>query len=241
MPQKTERNSNIELLRCVAMFMIILYHIVCHCVNVQLTDMNSIHRMNNGLFNHPLFYKKLLILDVMNTFGIIGNVIFILISGYFMVPKGKHINLVKISKKLLGQLGFAAAVLTIASTACFWIKRGTFLSLANIQAFNSMSWFAGYYFAVILTAALFLNDFLAKLDDRHYTAFLTVLFAFIQLGWTGSLADGLIPSLRTLLNGIFLYALGGGAEQIRAAAPGKAVCAVSGNSCHIFFCNFISL
>lgn len=209
MQKKVKRSSNIELLRIAAMLMIILYHIVFHCVNIQLTDINSIHRMDNGLFNHPLFYKKLIILNTMNTFGIIGNVIFILISGYFMVEKGKDIDLIKISKKLLLQLGYASVVLTIASTICFWMKRGTFFNLVNIQTFNSMSWFVGYYYAVVLIAVLFLNDFLAKLDDRKYIAFLIASFAFIQFGWTGSLADGLTQDLRTLLNGVFLYALGG--------------------------------
>jgi len=204
------RSSNIELLRIIAMLMIISYHIVCHCVNVQLVDKKSMERLGNGLFNYPAFYKKLMILGTMNTFGIIGNVIFILISGYFMVQKiGGGIDIVKISKKLLYQLGAASIVLTIASTVCFRMKRNTFFHLINIQVFNSMSWFVGYYFAVILIAMLFLNDFLERIDNKGYVSFLTVNFAFVQFGWTGGLADGLIPGLRTLLMGTFLYALGG--------------------------------
>ena len=61
-PPKKSRSSNIELLRIAAMMMIILHHMVVHCIYVQLTDASSIARMNNGLFNHPFFYKKLLIL-----------------------------------------------------------------------------------------------------------------------------------------------------------------------------------
>jgi len=211
MKKEEMRSSNIELLRSVAMLMIILYHIVCHCVNVQLTDKESIKRFANGLFNHPVFYKKLMILDMLNTFGIIGNVIFILISGYFMVQKkkGGGIDIAKISKKLLYQLGFASIVLTIASTVCFHMKNDTFINLINIQVFNSMSWFVGYYYAIILIAKLFLNGFLERIDNKEYILFLTASFAFIQFGWTGGLADGLIPNFRTLLNGIFLYALGG--------------------------------
>ena len=118
------RDSNIELLRSVAMLMIISFHIVYHCVNVQLTDKGSMERLGNGLFNQPLFYKKLVFLDMSDTFGIIGNVIFILVSGYFMVQKGKNIDIVKISKKLLCQLGFASVILTIASTVCFRMGGG---------------------------------------------------------------------------------------------------------------------
>lgn len=209
MENKAQRSSNIELLRCVAMLMIVLHHIVCHCVNIQLTDRSSMQRMDNGLFIHPMFYKKLILLDTINTFGLIGNVIFILISGYFIIYKGNNIDVVKISKKLLLQLGFSAIFLTVASTICFWTMSDVFLDLIDIQFFNSMAWFVGYYYAVILIAALFLNDFLLKADRKKYMAFLAVCFAFIQFGWTGDLAEGLIPGLRTLLTGVFLYALGG--------------------------------
>lgn len=211
MKKEKMRSSNIELLRSVAMLMIVLYHIVRHCVNVQLTDKGSIKRLGNGLFSYPVFYKKLMILDTLNTFGIIGNVVFILMSGYFMVQKNarEDIDIVKISKKLLCQLGFASIVLTVASTVCFRIKSDTFFHLINIQVFNSMSWFVGYYYTIILIAKFFLNDFLESMDNRKYISFLAVNFAFTQFGWTGSLAEGLIPRLRTLLTGIFLYALGG--------------------------------
>lgn len=210
MEKKKMRSSNMELLRCVAMMMIVSYHIVWHCVNIQLTDGASMARHANGLFNNPAFSEKLMILDMMDTFGIIGNAIFLLISGYFMVSKGKGgIDLAKISKKLLYQLGFASIVLTVASTIYFRMKSDTFVQLIDIQVFNSMSWFVGYYFAVILIAKLFLNGFLERLDRNGYLAFLIVSFAFIQFGWTGELAENLMPGLRTLLTGVFLYALGG--------------------------------
>lgn len=211
MEKEKMRSSNIELLRSVAMLMIILSHIVGHCVNVQLTDKGSIERLGNGLFNYPAFYKKLMILDTLITFGVIGNVVFILMSGYFMVQKnvGGGIDIVKISKKLLCQLGFTAIVLTVASTVCFRVKSDTFFNLINIQVFNSMSWFVGYYYTIILIAKFFLNNYLERMDNKKYISFLAVNFAFIQFGWTGGLAEGLIPGLRTLLTGLFLYALGG--------------------------------
>ena len=173
-PAKT-RSSNIELLRILAMFMIIIFHISDHCVKVQLTDTASMLRMNNGLFCEPVFYKKLLLLSTFAPMGKIGNVIFITISGYFMVSKGNGINLAKISKKLLLQLGFAAVSLTLVSS--FWYR---------------------------MTDGVF-----AKLDKQKYFTFLIVLFAFIQFRWTGSMANSLANGLRTLLTGIFLYALGG--------------------------------
>ena len=70
---KKERNSNIELLRIFAMLMIIADHIFIHCVNGQL---------NTKLFNTPYIYKKLLILVTIAPLGIIGNMIFMIISGF---------------------------------------------------------------------------------------------------------------------------------------------------------------
>lgn len=99
--------------------------------------------------------------------------------------------------------------LTIVSTVCFHLKSDVFFNLINIQIFNSMAWFVGYYYAIMLIAMLFLNSFLEKVDNKKYISLLTVNFAFIQFSWTGGLADSFISGLRTLLTGIFLYALGG--------------------------------
>lgn len=84
-----KRNSNIEILRIVAMYMIIIFHIVCHCVVVQLTNPGSLGRSSAGCFDYPVFYPRLMILNCIMTFGIIGNAIFMLISGYFMVDRGR--------------------------------------------------------------------------------------------------------------------------------------------------------
>ena len=103
---KKVRSSNIELLRVVAMFMIILFHITHHCIIPQLTDANT---PMVSYFAQPAFHKRLLLLDWLNTLGIISNGIFILISGYFMANReGAEIKLSRISQKLLLQLGFAA-------------------------------------------------------------------------------------------------------------------------------------
>ena len=118
------RSSNIELLRIMGMAMIIMYHIGCHCIINQLTDRGSMERMGNALFTSPGFSRKLMLLDGINTFGIIGNVVFILISGYFMVGKGKNINLFDIAVKLLTQQGFVAIMLVVVSTLVYHLAGG---------------------------------------------------------------------------------------------------------------------
>ena len=204
-----KRSSNLELLRIVAMLMIIAYHIYLHCVSIQLTDAGSIARMNNGLFAVPLFYKKLLPLALISSMGRTGNVIFMTLTGYLMVPKGDQIDLIKISKKLLLQLGFAAFLLVVGSTLVFRLLDGVYISMQDVSVFNSMCWYPGYYFLVILLAALVLNRYLGGLDRKQYTRFVLVMFSLTQLSWIIGLFNGLTGPLTVLNTGVFLYSLGG--------------------------------
>ena len=133
-----KRNSNMELLRVAAMLMIISYHMFCHCINIQLmSDINW--------YCYPIFSKKLCILAVISPMGQIGNAIFILISGYFMAHK-ESIDLTKISKKLLIQLGFAAIVLGLCSIYAYRNVTELSADLVPFSEFNEMSWYIGYYF-----------------------------------------------------------------------------------------------
>lgn len=207
---KSTRSSNIELLRIFAMYMIVMFHIVWHCVLVQLTDPASMGREVVDLFNHPVFYKKLLILNTINTFGNIGNSIFILISGYFMANrKGNEINMGRISKKLLLEVGFATFLLVCVPPVIHLLKPEIFISMQDVTRFNSTYWFAGYYLVILLCGSLFFNNFLSGLDYKKYSAFLLTLFAFFSFQWSGNRADMLAGGLRTLLAGLFLYAMGG--------------------------------
>ena len=212
MKNKVLRDSNIELLRIFAMLMIIAYHIILHCVNVQLSDATSIEKLQNGWFNTPDFYNQLLFLALIMPFGLVGNAIFIIISGYFLSER--EIDMLKISKKLLSQLLFAAVSLVLASSIFIWKFSNNeaytnLFSYIRIQYFNKMSWFVGYYFIIMLVAFCFLNRFLATLDRKKYLGFLFTILAISQLGWSGSLLDDLAKGLRTVVIGIFLYALGG--------------------------------
>lgn len=204
MTDKKERSSNIELLRIVAMLMIIVFHIIHHCVRNQLP--------NSAFFNSPALYKKLSIPQIIATMGSIGNAIFILISGYFMANRGKTggvIDLSKISVKLLSQLGFATVTVVVASTALHYAIKDVFVNMVSYQIFNSYAWFVGYYFLIVLCGALFLNSFLAALNRKQYLTLLLTLFALISFGWTIGLLDNLAGSLSTAFTGLFLYSLGG--------------------------------
>lgn len=204
-----QRRSNLELLRIVAMLMIIAFHIYRHCVSGQLTDPDSMERMGNGLFSVPLFYKKLLLLTVFSSFGRAGNVVFMTLTGYFMVAKGREIRLVPIAKKLLLEQGYAAVLLLITSLLVFRRNPDSCTTLTEINLFNSMSWYVGYYFLVMLLARLCINRYLEKLERKQYRLFLFALLCMTQFKWIIKLLNGVTGDLVILITGVFLYALGG--------------------------------
>lgn len=204
-----QRRSNLELLRIVAMLMIIAFHIYWHCVSGQLTDPDSMERMGNGLFSEPLFYKKLLLLTVFSSFGRAANVVFMTLTGYFMVAKGREIRLVPIAKKLLLEQGYAAVLLLLTSLLVFRRNPDSCTTLTEVNLFNSMSWYVGYYFLVMLLARLCLNRYLEELERKQYRLFLFALLCMTQFKWIIKLLNGVTGDLVILITGVFLYSLGG--------------------------------
>ncbi len=213
---RTTRSSNIELLRIIAMIMIIAFHIIDHCVvEIQLTDLDSMARFNNGLFCSPAFYRNLLLPSAIMPMGPAGNAIFLLISGFYRVDPSKQFDLSGISLKLLTQTAFAAVFLTLFSFFCVFCSPGGFLKPLSIQVFNNMCWFVGYYFLVTLIARLFLNRYLLSWSRKEYLTFLLVLLTAAELGWSGRLMESAASGLRVLATGVFLYSLGGFIRRFR--------------------------
>lgn len=206
MPVWGGRSSNYEMLRLLAMLAIILYHITFHCITGQIS---AIREDGQLYFNRPVFYKSLFVLEIANTFGSLGNAIFILLSGYFTCAAGKTLNLVGTAKKLLTQLAFSCVILVIASQIVRQLMLDEYVYALDSGIFNSGSWFVGYYFLIIVIATLFLNRFLEKRNQKEYICFLVVVFSLTQFIWSGGVLDGTIGSGRLLGTGIFLYALGG--------------------------------
>lgn len=184
---------------------IISHHIIVHSVEIQL----AVSTPDGNHFNYPCFYKSVLILVAYTLLGQVGNAIFILLSGYFTCNDEKKIDLIKVSKKLLTQLAFASILLLLGSQIVHILMPDEYIYLEGPRIFNNLSWYAGYYFVVIVIAGLFLNQWLAKLDEKRYLTFLAVLFGLIQFSWSGGVLEGVIGNGRTVALGIFLYAFGG--------------------------------
>lgn len=107
---KKVRSSNFELLRILAMFLIINFHLTLYGVIHPITQGSTEY------FNHPAVYLKLFILYTVRPWGKIGVALFVIISGYFMVKKGSSVNLFSTAKKLFLHLAFASIFLVFGST-----------------------------------------------------------------------------------------------------------------------------
>ena len=210
--KKNVRSSNIELIRIFAMAMIVVAHVVHNGVRFQLVDKTSIARMQNGFFCNPVFYKRLFLISGVLPWGNIANAVFILIAGYFMVERGRNIDLGKTSKKLLLQVGFAVLLRILVPLVYYKISssaKTTLLNMGSINEFNSLWWFPGYYLLVVVVGRLFLNEQLNKIGRASYRNVLLVVFAVFSLCWPGGILNSLADGFRTLALGVFLYALGG--------------------------------
>lgn len=186
---------------------------------MQLTDKKEIAMLENTFFAIPYFSKKLCILAVISPLGNVANAIFIIISGYFMAHK-TFIDLTKISKKLLVQLGFASVCLGLASIYAYHFMTEKPMRFVTFNSFNEICWFVGYYFIVIVFAKVFLNRFLSKLEKKDYVMFMIVLFALVQFAYSTSIIIKLGDGLERVCTGIFLYSLGG---YVKKYEPFKSI------------------
>ncbi len=151
--QKTQRNSNVELLRIIAMFMIVLSHICVHS-NFQTGAM-------------PFSFNKLFL--QFGTLGNLGTDIFIIITGYFLCTSAfKPNNLIK----LHNQVWFYSVISFLIFLFCFNYNY-TFEEylMVFLPTIFKEYWFFSAYFILFIFSP-FINMFLQTLDQNKHTIFL---------------------------------------------------------------------
>ena len=75
---KKERNSSFELLRIIFMFLIVLFHIMFHTKSLPKLSYQNYKRIINGNY---------IFLRIISNYGSLGDIIFIMISGYFSIKR----------------------------------------------------------------------------------------------------------------------------------------------------------
>ena len=187
--KKTFRQSNIELLRIVAMLLIICHHFSLYSGFNYPTDTLSINR---------------LWVQFVQMGGKIGVNIFILISGYFLVSAQS----IKTSKivKFWGQVFFYSMCTFVIFVASGLRPFGIEELIHHLfPIIFAQWWFPTLYFLLLLLAP-YINRFLRTMDRLQYACFLVVL----SIIWC------IIPTFteqmmqcNLLLCSIFVYSIGG--------------------------------
>ena len=203
--KKDNRLSNYELLRIVAMILIMTSHIFMHGINPYI--FNSNYTPAGQMFNQPRLFIQLVVTYIGRSFGGVGNAIFILLSGYFLIEK-EHIDLIKQIKKLLTQVLFASAFLTLISFVYMNFDNTSTFEV-DIRAFNNEWWFVGYYILVIFIAEFSLNKLAKRINKKDYLTILLVLFSIVSLGFTRTILSSFAKDFDIVISGIFMYLLGG--------------------------------
>ena len=183
------RKSNIELLRIIAMVMIVAHHFAYH---------GGFAFPKNELSINQFWIKFIL------SGGKIGVDVFVLISGYFLVSS-KHIRINKVIR-IWGQLLFYSFILFIgfvlAGIEPFGVKK-LLVSLAPVT-YNTW-WFASSYFLLYLLSP-YINMLLKSFNKKQYIIFLASLFFYWCI--IPTLTDRPFQS-NALLWFVFLYSLAG--------------------------------
>lgn len=188
--QAPARSSNIELLRILAMLLIIGHHISVHSGFGFPAETITVNR---------------LWIEFIRIGGKLGNCIFVLITGYFMVQ-----STASPARKLV-KLWFQMATYTMVCCTLFYLFGGASFSWKEfVKAFfpiifGSRWWFARTFFILLLLSP-FLNKLLHALTRAEYRAMLAIMTVCWCLAPT--FTDVAIES-NNLLIFIYLYALAG--------------------------------
>lgn len=158
------RNSNIEILRIIAMLFIVVSHYCSH----------------NGItaYSLPIGANRFL-LNIL-VLGNIGVILFILISGYFLIDYDKF-SLKKLLKLVLEVWFYSAIIYVICCLSGLTKLSIRELALNFIPITSKRYWFATCY-VVLYIFHPFINRFLKSLSKKEYQLFLIIsliLFSFI--------------------------------------------------------------
>lgn len=190
MQKEKTRNSNIEILRIISMIFIVLSHYSSH----------------NGIMNYnlPIGINRFLL----NIFvlGNIGVILFVLISGCFLIDSDKF-SLRKLLKIVL-QVWFYSIIIYIVCCICGFTKfsiRGLIVNFLPIT--SKRYWFVTSYIVLYIFHP-FINKFLKTLSKQGWLLFLGVCFILFSI----------IPTFLTstanfygneLIQFLIFYAIGG--------------------------------
>lgn len=192
---KKNRDSNIELLRIIAMLFILFHH----------------YALYNSLYNLDVSNINKYIGIILFSLGKIGVNIFILITGYFSIQK-------KFSIKKLIKLWLEVVFYSVGITVVFSISGIVQLSFKEIIKFIFPISFNKYWFITIYIVLYilmpFINKYVNKVNREQYKKLLIILF-ILCVGLYSIMYNSITYSmneslpLSNIIFYILLYLIGG--------------------------------
>lgn len=194
-----ERKSNIEIIRILAMFLIVGYHMITN----GLVD-SSFSYWNEG----TLFNK--IIASALFPAGRIGVMLFFMITGYFLFDKDK-VSIKKVLYKSLFYIYFTSILFIILQLSIGIYETGEIDSwklfiFKNIftPISSGNNWFVTFYILLLFIIPA-LNPFLHSLDKKQFLLILifAILISFGINNIFGGIYDYLIQALLYYSYGFF--------------------------------------
>ncbi len=183
MQNNLTRKSNFELLRIVAMFLIVLHHLVYHGVMQNTKGASYSSLWHSGSDMNQLFTC------IFFPGGEVGIALFFMISGFFLIKSDS----IKLKKVVLQTLFYSVFTVLVFFSISLLVHFYNFdnpynyidsKTLSKNIIFNLFAplrsgqfWFVSAYILLILVKPLY-NNFLNKLNKKGFIAFLAVLFIF---------------------------------------------------------------
>ncbi|MGL5919926.1 MAG: acyltransferase family protein [Bacteroidales bacterium] len=186
-----DRNSNVELLRIVAMFFIIFHHLIVH--GLGLKSLATSTYLSNQTFPFLPF--------LLNSFLIIGPNIFLLITGYFSIKNGL-LQLYKIYK-----IAFYCGIVVLLSDFIFsenYSLKQILLSLFPLAH--------GGWYVLNFTFLLLLSDLLNSgwrsfnnAQKRNLVVFLLIISCYYGFIWRNDSGYSFMQMLTMYFIGRYLH------------------------------------
>lgn len=192
---KKNRDSNIEMLRIIAMLFILFHH----------------YALYNSLYNLDVSNMNKYIGIILFSLGKIGVNIFILITGYFSIKKNFSI------KKLI-KLWLEVVFYSVGVTFVFAISGKVQLNFKELIKFIFPISFNKYWFItiyiILYTLMPFINRYVNKVNKEQYQKLLVILF-FLCVGLYSIMYSSITYSmneslpLSNIIFYILVYLIGG--------------------------------
>lgn len=193
--ERTERNSNFELMRITSMFMIVIWHFIFH---------SGILTKTSGILNLFLYFIFITTSIHVNSF--------VLVSGYFQYNKifksKKIVSLITTTwfYKLIYAIVFSVTgIVTITKTEMLF-----FIQPFNFNyGFGEFYWFINMYIFLYLISP-FINKLIETLSQKQHKTLIIILFITLSIVpiFTLNSTLGLSNNGYTLANFVMIYIIG---------------------------------